>query len=57
MVDLEKRLDIVCESLASSEEEFNTATTCLIGALQGIHDRLENIELWIDKERHQKESP
>ena len=48
--DLEKRLDAVCESMELSAADYDQSTKCLVEALQGIHERLENIEKWIEKQ-------
>jgi tetrahydromethanopterin S-methyltransferase subunit G len=48
MSDLEQRLDAVCESMESATAEYNQSTQCLVEALQGIHERLERIEKWIE---------
>ena len=47
MIDLEKRLDGMCDSMEAAQSEFNQATQCLIESLTGIHERLERIEKWI----------
>lgn len=47
MSNVDKRLDAVCESMESAQTEFNQVTQCLLEALTGIHERLENIEKWI----------
>lgn len=46
--DLEKRLDTIYESMQAAENEFNEATKCLLEALEGIHQRMERIEKWIE---------
>ena len=47
------RLDAVCELMESEAAEYNQATRCLVEALQGIHERLERIEKWIENEKNQ----
>ncbi len=51
--DLEKRLDAVCESMESAQNEFNQAAQCLAEALSGTHERLERIETWIKNQSSQ----
>jgi len=53
MSDLEQRLDVVCESMESAATDYNQSTQCLVEALQGIHERLERIEKWIESEKNQ----
>jgi tetrahydromethanopterin S-methyltransferase subunit G len=53
MSDLEQRLDAVCESMESAAAEYNQSTRCLVEALQGIHERLERIEKWIENAERQ----
>jgi tetrahydromethanopterin S-methyltransferase subunit G len=48
MSDLEQRLDAVCELMESEAAEYNQSTRSLVEALQGIHERLERIEKWIE---------
>jgi hypothetical protein len=50
IADLEKRLDAVCDSMESAENEFKQATQCLVEALEGIHQRMERIEKWIENQ-------
>lgn len=53
MRDLEQRLDAVCESMESAAADYNQSTQCLAEALQGIHERMERIEKWIENEKNQ----
>jgi exonuclease VII small subunit len=53
-VDLEKRLDAVCESLEEQKHEFEEGAKICVEAMYGMHQRLERIEKWM-KER--EESP
>ena len=50
IADLEKRLDAVCETMQTAETEFKQATQCVVEALEGIHQRMERIEKWIESE-------
>jgi tetrahydromethanopterin S-methyltransferase subunit G len=50
MSDLEQRLDAICESMESAATDYNQSTQCLVEALTGIHERLENIEKWIENQ-------
>ena len=50
MSDLEQRLDAICESMESAASDYNQSTQCLVEALTGIHERLENIEKWIENQ-------
>lgn len=53
MSDLEQRLDAVCETMESAAAEYNQSTQCLVEALQGIHERLERMEKWIENAERQ----
>ncbi len=50
IADLEKRLDAICESTTLAEKEFYEATQCLVESLQGINQRMERIEKWIENQ-------
>ncbi len=57
MSDLEQRLDAVCESMESAAADYSQSTQCLVEALQGIHERLERIEKWIESaEKHEPQA-
>lgn len=56
MSDLEQRLDAICETMESAQTGFNEATQCVVTALTGVHERLENIEKWI-KNQESKGNP
>lgn len=48
--DLEKKLEEVCKAISTSAEDYHKSTILCIEALQGIHERLERIEKWIENE-------
>ncbi len=48
---LEQRLEAVCESMESATADYYQSAQCLVEALQGIHERLERIEKWIESEK------
>ena len=50
MSDLEQRLDAVCETMDEAKNEFEQATHCLVESLTAIHQRLGNIESWIESQ-------
>lgn len=51
--DLNKRVNSVCEALHAAIEDYNLSTKCVLEALTGIHDRLENIEKWIENVKNE----
>ncbi len=48
ITDLQRRLDAACESIESTQADFDQAAQCLAESLAGIHERMERIELWIE---------
>jgi uncharacterized protein with von Willebrand factor type A (vWA) domain len=54
MSDLEQRLDAVCESMESAAADYIQSTQCLVEALQGIHQRIERLEKWIESEKNER---
>ena len=56
-VELEKRLDAVCDSMASAQDDYEHATKFLAEALTGLHERLERLEKWIHNAGMQEENP
>lgn len=53
MSDLEQRLDAVCELMESAAADYMQSTQYLVEALQGIHQRMERLEKWIESEKNQ----
>lgn len=50
IADLERRLDDVCKSIENSREEFDKATESCVEVIHGMHQRMERIEKWIEKQ-------
>lgn len=53
-VDLERRLDAVCESLEEQKNEFEEAAKMCVEAFHGMHQRLERIEQWMEAKNQLK---
>jgi oligoribonuclease NrnB/cAMP/cGMP phosphodiesterase (DHH superfamily) len=50
MSSLEERFEDIRKSMEAAETEYNQSTQCLVDALTGIHERMENIEKWIESQ-------
>jgi vacuolar-type H+-ATPase subunit I/STV1 len=46
--ELEQRLDVICESLEGQKEEFEEAATLCAQAINGMNQRVERIEKWME---------
>lgn len=51
MSDLEQRLNVICDSLAVAQKEFEQGAECCVQVIQGMHERLERIEKWIENQQ------
>lgn len=54
IIEIEKRVDAICESLESQKFEFEEAAKLCVEAVQGLHLRMERIEKWILESRGKK---
>lgn len=54
IADLERQVDAICESMEQAKDEFEQAAILCAEAIKGIHDRLERIETWMQKEQDAK---
>jgi hypothetical protein len=53
-IDLEKRLDAICESLESQRLEFEKGVILCTEVVEGMHQRLERVEKWMSESLKQK---
>lgn len=51
MSDLEHRLNVICDSLAVAQKEFEQGAECCVQAIHGMHERMERIEKWIESQQ------
>ena len=57
IVELEQRLDALCDSLGNARDDYEHTTKCLTEALSGLHARLERIEKWMHNAEMQEKNP
>lgn len=54
IIDLEKRLDTICESLESQRREFEEGVRLCTEVVEGMHQRLERVEKWMSESLKQR---